>query len=143
MGTEYKMESRREEPSSPCLSPQSQILPGKNPGHSRQHREASLFQDSNFARAIISSPRRSPPAHPIHTKKKKKSWFLLISFFCFLSLLQFCRGEEEGTIPHPANSKCSLPSTHTLQSNSSPGSRGRTVNQGFRVSSHIPDIPSS
>lgn len=45
-----------------CPIPHSQILPGKNLGHSRQHRKASLFQESDLARSNISTPRCSPPA---------------------------------------------------------------------------------
>lgn len=53
-----------EEPSFP--SPQ--IATGKNPGHNKQHREASLFHDSGLARSNISTPWHSPPAHPICLK---------------------------------------------------------------------------
>lgn len=70
MSTESKMVSRREEPSFPSFL-QAPDHPGKNPGHRRQHKEASLFHDSDLARSNISTPRHPPPAHPVCLKKKK------------------------------------------------------------------------
>lgn len=60
--------------------PNPQIATGKNLGHNRQHREASLFHDSDLARFNISTPWHSPPAHPISLK-----YIYIRSFFSTLS----------------------------------------------------------